>query len=116
MHNLIGLNGTALGGNRTILGYPILKVASRLDSLLLVLKTCKGVTCVRPWDALHADGSVETLLDALSSTFDAFYEDEQPKVSFSRCELGQIRSAEGPQFEDSGKIFERDGLPWHAWV
>lgn len=34
-------------------------------------------------------------MDSLKERFDAFYED-QPKVSFTKCELGYIPSSEGP--------------------
>jgi hypothetical protein len=32
----------------SLLGYSVLKVASRLDALLLVLKSCKADSCVKP--------------------------------------------------------------------
>ncbi|CAD0092287.1 unnamed protein product [Aureobasidium vineae] len=70
------------------------QVIYRLDALLLVLKTCKGQTCINPWASLHPSGSVETLLEALNPEFDAFYQ-KYPKVGFSSCELGYIPSAEG---------------------
>ena len=69
---------------------------SRLDALLLVLKTCRGNTCIQPWRVLHPDGEVSDLTDALREEYDFFYEQEQQKVSFSRCEKGYILDAEGP--------------------
>jgi hypothetical protein len=98
-----------------VLGLPISKVVARLDSLLFVLKSCTGETCVQPWQSLHPDGNVLTLRDALSAKFDDFYEVQQIKVEFNRCERGYIINAEGPQFEREGIAF-RDGLPWHQWV
>ncbi|CEL11050.1 hypothetical protein ASPCAL14157 [Aspergillus calidoustus] len=72
---------------------------NRLDALLLVLKSCAGVTCIKPWAELHPDGSVESLSDALSPKYDSFYE-SLPKVSYSVCEDGYIVVAEGPQWGD----------------
>lgn len=34
-------------------------------------------------------------MDSLRERYDAFYE-EQPKVHFTKCELGYIKSSEGP--------------------
>lgn len=86
-----------------------------MDSLLFVLKSCKGERCVKPWQALHPSGDVSTLEDALSSRFDAFYESEQVKVKYERCEAGYIVDAEGPQFEVDGLVF-RNGLRWSEWT
>ena len=80
------------------MGHSVSRLAGRLDALLLVLKSCQGKTCVRPWDALHPDGSVQTLAEALAPSFDVLYQ-ELPSVRFERCELGHILDAEGPQFE-----------------
>jgi hypothetical protein len=99
----------------TILGLPVSKIASRLDSLLFVLKSCKGEQCVNPWKALHPYGEVSTLEDALETRFDAFYEIEQVRIKYDRCEAGYIIDAEGPQFETDGLVF-RDGVKWSEWV
>jgi len=99
----------------TILGVPFTKVVSRLDSLLFVLKSCKAQTCIRPWFPLHPVGNVHNLRDALASRFDYFYETQQKKVSFDRCELGYILESEGPQFETEGLVY-RYGLRWDEWV
>ena len=96
----------------TILGLPLSTVIPRLDALLLVLKSCKGSSCTRPWHVLHPQGDVVKLNDALSSTFDTFYEKEQSRVEFTRCEPGQIIDAEGPQ---NALVF-RDGLRWSEWT
>ncbi len=61
---------------------------------------------------LHPQGDVLNLQDALSPTFDTFYEIEQRKVEFSRCELGHIIDAEGPQ----EAIGFRNGLKWSEWT
>ncbi len=94
-----------------ILNVPISKVVSRLDALLLVLKSCRGQVCVKPWDALHPEGGVKDLRQALRPTYDAFYEKQQPKVGFERCEPGYILDAEGPQHA----FAYRRGSQWSAW-
>ena len=99
----------------TLLGVPFDKLISRLDSLLFVLKSCKGQTCSRPWQALHPSGNVQNLHDALSSRFDTFYDKEQKRVSYSRCELGYLIDAEGPQFDVDGLVY-RHGVRWDEWV
>jgi hypothetical protein len=88
---------------------------ARLDSLLFVLKSCKGQTCVRPWRALHPAGDVRNLHDALASQYDEFYEAGQKKVQYERCEAGYIVDAEGPQFETDGLIY-RHGQRWDHWA
>lgn len=96
----------------TILGLPLSNVIPRLDALLLVLKSCKGSGCTRPWHVLHPEGDVVNLNDALRPAFDAFYEKEQSRVEFTRCEAGQIIDAEGPQHA----LVYRDGLRWSEWT
>lgn len=108
MHNLYP---TANSSPVKLLGHDISIVIHRLDALMMVLKSCTGVTCVEPWKTLHPSGDVANLSDALRVRFDAFYE-EQVKVAFSRCELGYIIDAEGPQ---AGYQY-REGTSWHAWV
>ncbi|KAK3989763.1 alkaline-phosphatase-like protein [Cladorrhinum sp. PSN332] len=98
-----------------LLGVPFEKVISRLDSLLFVLKTCKGRTCIKPWEALHPQGNVANLHDALSTRFDVFYEQQQKKVSYNRCELGYLPEAEGPQFDTDGVVY-RKGIHWSEWT
>lgn len=85
----------------------------RLDTLLAVLRTCRGSQCTRPWLSLHPAGDVRDLHDALDPKFDRFYEREQERVYFSRCEQAYIEEAEGPQMGDV-KIY-RDGM-WPAWT
>lgn len=114
MTNLLS-NGTTK--NITLSNYSITAVSSRLDALLLVLKSCKGTDCIQPWLVLHPQGNVNDLNDALSSEYDDFYEEQQSKVSFSECELGYIISAEGPQNAISyGAMTKQDGLHWSLWV
>ncbi|KAL5333997.1 alkaline-phosphatase-like protein [Aspergillus crustosus] len=95
-----------------ISGHRLADVTNRLDAILLVLKSCKGATCIKPWDVLHPDGSVDNLRDALSARYDAFYS-EQARVSFDRCERGYIPESEGPQ---EALPYSRYGLSWDVWV
>ncbi|TLD08896.1 uncharacterized protein PgNI_07143 [Pyricularia grisea] len=116
MRNLLhpDYNAAAVA-NFTILGRSLPSVVARLDSLLLVTKTCKGsAACTQPWVSLHPRGGVRTLADALSRRFDSFYEEEQPRVSFGWCVMGQILDAEGPQFEKDGVAFWDEN--WSQWV
>ncbi|RDW80161.1 arylsulfatase-2 [Coleophoma cylindrospora] len=105
-----------------LLNLPIGNVIARLDSLLFVLKSCKGLRCTKPWHTLHPQGDVTTLQDALSVRFDHFYEVEQKRVVFDRCERGYLPESEGPMWEDSGKafggmeMFYRGGLHWSEYV
>lgn len=78
---------------------------------MLVLKSCKGNTCIEPWKILHPEGGVANLKDALQAKFNAFYK-EQVKVRFDRCEYGYLIDAEGPQV---GYEY-REGLEWHHWT
>lgn len=59
------------------------KLEHRLDALLLVLTTCKGKTCRRPWEALHSASDVKTLVEALDPKFDDFYKN-QHRVGFEK--------------------------------
>ena len=63
---------------------------------MMVLKSCEGDQCRYPWLQLHPKGQVNTLSQALVAGFDTFYEN-QPKVSFSACEIGYITASEGAQ-------------------
>ncbi|KAH7242018.1 alkaline-phosphatase-like protein [Fusarium tricinctum] len=97
--------------NQALLGTTTRQVLNRLDAVMLVLKSCKGDTCIRPWKTLHPKGDVTSLKDALRKEFDGFYE-EQVKVRFDRCEAGYLIEAEGPQV---GYEY-RKGLEWHHWT
>ncbi|KAH8766170.1 alkaline-phosphatase-like protein [Diaporthe sp. PMI_573] len=94
-----------------LLGTDISLVISRLDALMMVLKSCKGGTCIEPWKVLHPRGDVHSLSDALQVRFDSFYR-HQAKVAYDRCELGYIIDAEGPQ----EPYQYRKGWNWHSWV
>ncbi|RMJ21834.1 Arylsulfatase, partial [Aspergillus sp. HF37] len=64
-----------------LFGRDLSTLVPRLDALLMVLKSCKGNTCIKPWGILHPDGSVQSLTDSMDERYDKFYED-QPKVSY----------------------------------
>ncbi|KAI5243090.1 arylsulfatase [Aureobasidium subglaciale] len=94
MHNFFA--DPKLAKDYTLAGRSWQQLIYRLDALLVVLKTCKGNTCVKPWESHHEDGSVAILTEALNPKFDNYYL-KYPKVGFSSCELGYIKSAEGNQ-------------------
>jgi hypothetical protein len=77
----------------------------------MVLKSCQGVTCTRPWDVLQPQDSVLTLSDALHEKYDRFY-GVQPRVSFDWCADGYIVEAEGEQVP----LTSRYGVSWDVWV
>lgn len=110
MNNLYAFHA-GIVKDRQLLGVNIGLVINRLDALMMVLKSCKGESCVEPWTVLHPQGDVKSLTEALEVRFDAFYE-EQTQVSFNRCENGYIIDAEGPQ----APYQYREGTSWHAWV
>ncbi|KAI6789387.1 Arylsulphatase [Hortaea werneckii] len=83
------------------------RLISRLDTLLIVLKTCKGRQCTHPWEVLHPGGDVQDLHDALNSDFDEFYEVQQQRVYFEKCEKGYIAESEGP---DGPNIWGEGGV------
>ena len=68
----------------------------RLDTLLLVLKTCKGASCREPWRHLLDIKGINILADAMDPSLDAFFA-AQEGVSFSQCRMGHLVSVEGPQ-------------------
>ncbi|KAJ5385834.1 hypothetical protein N7509_008375 [Penicillium cosmopolitanum] len=112
LHNLYPSTTPTATKEPQILGRSLSQVISRLDALLLVLKSCQGITCIKPWDVLQPGGSVSSLREALDEGYDAFY-GEQPGVSFDWCAAGYIIAAEGAQVP---LTTSRYGLPWDAWV
>ena len=62
---------------------------------------------------------MKTLHDALQKKFDYFYETEQKRVSFTKCEEGYILESEGPIGAKSFSINEvgvRGGRMWSELV
>ncbi|KKY17570.1 putative arylsulfatase [Phaeomoniella chlamydospora] len=86
-------------GETKIAGYDIKLLLSRIDALLLVLKSCKRRACSNPWEQLHLNGEVKSLRDAMGQEFDDKYY-KLPKVQFRKCfKNGTIDLwAEGPQW------------------
>ncbi|KAJ6012785.1 arylsulfatase [Penicillium canescens] len=114
LNNLYSVSDPRKGSSEIdgeLLGFPLTKVIERLDALLLILKSCQGKSCIHPWDVLHPEGDVQSLVDALGVKYDGFYH-AQSKVSFSRCEFGYLLDAEGPQTA----LTYRNGIEWHHWV
>ncbi|KAI0020296.1 alkaline-phosphatase-like protein [Xylariomycetidae sp. FL0641] len=93
-------------------GVPLRQLTNRLDALLFVLKSCRGATCARPWAALGLPPAVTSLAGALDPRFDAFFARPELRVAFRRCEMGFLREAEGPVFEEVGVVHPR----WHEWT
>ncbi|KAG1493387.1 hypothetical protein G6F47_009940 [Rhizopus delemar] len=61
------------------------KLISRLDALLVVLKSCRAHTCRDPWRTLHpGDTRVQTLKDALRAEYDGHYARLKP-MRFEAC-------------------------------
>nr|POE66240.1 arylsulfatase [Quercus suber] len=79
-----------------ILTTTLAHLVPRLDSLLMVLKTCQVRSCTHPWETLHPAGEVRDLLDALDVKYNEFYEKQQPRIEFVKCEKGYLRESEGP--------------------
>ena len=73
----------------------------------MVLKTCKARSCTHPWESLHPAGNVNNLHDALNVRYDDFYELEQDKVRYEKCEKGYILESEGPRYV---KAFSADDV------
>lgn len=99
----------------------LVRLLPRLDALIMVLKTCKSRSCTHPWEVLHPAGNVENLYDALDARFDEFYEVQQERVRFDRCEKGYILESEGPinakAFSDEDfLVTARGGSRWSELV
>jgi hypothetical protein len=74
-------------------------IASRLNGLLLISKSCEQNSCRNPWKTLHPDGKVNNLKEALEDEFDAFYA-ALPQVAFKECLQYQLRSNEEPFYPE----------------
>lgn len=109
LHNLYSADSHDEGV--LLLGTRLSLVISRLDALMMVLKSCKGGNCIEPWKVLHPQEDVHSLSEALQVRFDSFYRN-QAKVAYKRCEPGYIIDSEGPQ----APYQYRKGWSWHSWV
>ena len=74
---------------------------TRLDTLLVVLKDCKGPSCINPWRAIHPNGKVNGLIDALNKKYDSMY---NTTMHFEECTGGYLPWLEGPQFPGMAKV------------
>ncbi|TXT08809.1 hypothetical protein VHUM_02937 [Vanrija humicola] len=83
---------------RAVLPRSLQRTLHRLDALTLVLKTCLGDTCRRPYAALFPDHAGEVVLQhALHRRYDGYFE-SLPKVHFSDCRLGFQTRNEKPEW------------------
>ncbi len=71
------------------------RISSRLDSLLLSLKTCQGSICRRLWYNLFPEGEVQSLDEALEPHWDGYF-DALPRVHFDNCRDGYFPAEELP--------------------
>jgi arylsulfatase A-like enzyme len=97
MNNLLGqlafyssLNSTSSDAER---------IASRMDALLLNLKTCHGSLCRRLWYNLFPEGQVQDLSSALQTRWDAYF-DSMPRVHFDNCRDGYFPTEELPAWRN----------------
>jgi N-acetylglucosamine-6-sulfatase len=97
---------------------------TRLDALLVVLKTCRSRQCTHPWEVLHPPppssggsrlensvgegdgevhyfGDIQTLGEALDPKFDAYYA-SKGRVRWERCEEAYVRESEGVEYKGPG--------------
>ena len=107
--------------DRQLLGTSMKNVQHRLDALAMVLKTCTGQTCREPWSALHPQGTVSTIAEAVHPQYDEFYA-TQPKVKFEKCLGGYFLDNEQPTTHDifvqdvSGQLTQQDMVSTDAWA
>ncbi|KAK1075088.1 hypothetical protein LTR74_000493 [Friedmanniomyces endolithicus] len=111
---------TAHTPNNTTFNPALIHLLPRLDTLLMLLKTCKARQCTHPWEILHPAGDVRNLHDALRAEYDDFYERQQQRVEFGRCEKGYIKESEGPEgvvmWRGLDEIGVRGGGRWEHLV
>ncbi|KAF2178650.1 alkaline phosphatase-like protein [Zopfia rhizophila CBS 207.26] len=92
-------------GEKQLAGYDIPRLIQRVDALLMVLKSCQGNSCSKPWQELHPNGQVKNLRDAMDSNFDEKYKNIK-SVKFNKCyKDGTIDiGAEGPQWKGNDQV------------
>ncbi|KAH9900185.1 Arylsulphatase [Xylariomycetidae sp. FL2044] len=91
MNNLYGSSDQQL-----LPGVSTEDLTNRLDSLLMVLKTCAGDTCRDPWGAMIP--GVSSLAEALDPQYDEFFASDMERVAWTVCDEGYIEEAEGPMY------------------
>ena len=89
-----------------VLSHKNQKLLERLDSLLLVLKTCVGEACHKPYKSLFpassfsaTGGEVYSLDQVLDNRYDAYFH-KLPRVKYSKCALGYQSRFEYPEWKD----------------
>jgi N-acetylglucosamine-6-sulfatase len=93
----------------SIASRPLEEIETRLNALIMVLKTCKDESCTQPWKVLHPDGGVRSLKDGLSKQYDKFYA-EQPKMWFKGCAPGYFADWENQDSVNSMDVHGGPGL------
>lgn len=87
------------------------RLTSRLNGLMLLLKTCIGESCRRPWSVIQPGTDVTTLADALHPRYDVYY-DALPSVHFDLCLEQYDLSNEAPFFRSNwSMVFEELTTP-----
>lgn len=76
------------------------RLTSRLNGLMLLLKTCIGDSCRAPWTVLHPDGTVKTLAEALDPRYDLYYS-SLPSVHYEACATVYNHDNEAPYFSSN---------------
>ncbi|KII86595.1 hypothetical protein PLICRDRAFT_142944 [Plicaturopsis crispa FD-325 SS-3] len=76
------------------------RLSTRLDALLLVLKTCQDAACTAPFASLFPDGEVFDFAGALQPGYDEYFA-SLPRVRYSSCELGYQTRFEEPRWRDA---------------
>lgn len=79
------------------------RLATRLNGLMLLLKTCIGDSCRAPWTVLHPDGSVRSLAEALDPRHDAYYS-SLPSVRYEACTAQYNLANEAPFFSSNYSV------------
>ncbi|KAK8135137.1 hypothetical protein PG984_007149 [Apiospora sp. TS-2023a] len=96
------------------------RLINRLNSILMVTKSCTKDSCRDPWSALQppdAQTPIQSLTAAMAPEYDAFYE-AFPKVHFGKCMQYQDEANEQPFWpagaeNDLGKAYRQ---PTDNWV
>jgi hypothetical protein len=90
---------------RHVLSHQHQRLLERLDSLLLVLKTCVGEICHKPYRALFpassfdaTGGEVYSIAQVLDAKYDWYFH-SLPRVRFSKCALGYQSRFEYPEWK-----------------
>lgn len=79
------------------------RLTSRLNGLMLLLKTCIGDSCRAPWSILHPGEPVKSLADALSPRWDLYY-NSLPSVHFEACTKQYNLANEEPFFTSNYSV------------